>query len=426
MALPLIVIVLAIVVAAVLAYGTDPNWAHFHRGMDLIIWSRQWQWPLLAVSVALCLILLVIVISGKRRAWWLIGLLPVLVLFTHRFITGPAATSKVVENPTFIAADRATFLHENDYIVGVRFADSAYAFPFSVLYGAPAVIQNDQDQRMILLWSPYANKATAYSITRDLKARDLEVVSWPANAMLLYNSRLGQFINGITAKTTKSQTPTGFRLPMRAVKEMWADWRQQYPHSLVMAPLNANWETAPSSPLPPRYPMPTTQPTDFRRVCLVSAVEPVAVPSDSISDVPLNLSAGGLPILVLRDALSGQALAFDRHVGTDLFPRFAKTSDARRPTAVMVDTDTATEWSIAGVALQGASETRGQSLRPLIVEDGLYWDVMKFWLPDLHPIDSAALATAIADVPQIRNQQTNQNQTQNRRRRGGGGGAGGN
>jgi hypothetical protein len=415
MALPLIVIVLAAVAAAVLAYGTDPNWARFHHGIEFILWSRQWQWVLLSVSLVFCLVLLVIVVSGKRRAWWLIGLLPILVLYSHRFLTGPAAASKVVEDPPFVDADRAGFLRDNDYVVGVKFGDSAYAFPYCVLYSAPAVIRSEQDQRMILLWSPYANKATAYSISRDLRARDLEVVSWPANAMLLFNSRLGQFINGITSQTTKNQTPTGFRLPIRAVKEMWADWRQQYPHCLVMAPLNADWQTAPSSPLPPRYAMPTTQPADFRRVCVVAGTAPIAVPSDDITDVPLNLSAGGTPVLLMRDGVYGQTVAFDRHVQYDLIPRFAKTSDPRRPTAVMVDIDTDTEWSVAGQALQGARETRGRSLTPMIAEDGLYWDVMKFWMPDLKAIDADTLAAAVTEPPSLQNQQANRGQ--NRRRR---------
>jgi hypothetical protein len=181
-----------------------------------------------------------------------------------------------------------------------------------------------------------------------------------------------------------------------------------------MAPINADWQTAPSSPLPPKYPMPTTQPADFRRVCVVDSA--IAVPSDDITDVPLNLSAAGTPTLLMRDILTGQALAFDRHVQFDLIPRFAKTSDARRPTAVMVDIDTDTEWSVAGQALQGSRETRGRSLTPMIAEDGLYWDVMKFWLPDLKSIDTDTLAAAVTAPPSLQSQQQ-ASRGQNRRRR---------
>jgi len=161
--------------------------------------------------------------------------------------------------------------------------------------------------------------------------------------------------------------------------------------------------------------MPTTQPADFRRVCVVAGTAPIAVPSDDITDVPLNLSAGGTPVLLMRDGVYGQTVAFDRHVQYDLIPRFAKTSDPRRPTAVMVDIDTDTEWSVAGQALQGARETRGRSLTPMIAEDGLYWDVMKFWMPDLKAIDADTLAAAVTEPPSLQNQQANRGQ--NRRRR---------
>ncbi len=65
-----------------------------------------------------------------------------------------------------------------------------------------------------------------------------------------------------------------------------------------------------------------------------------------------------------------------------------------------------------------ARETRGRTLTPLLVEDRLYWDVMKYWLPELKSVDSAALAAAVAEPPAARTQQQ-ANQIQNRRRRNG-------
>src|SRR5947209_175601 len=78
MTVPLVLIVLATVAAAVLAYGTDPTWAQFSHGIDVILWSRRLQWPLIVVALLLCLALLALVIAAKRRAWWLVALLPIL------------------------------------------------------------------------------------------------------------------------------------------------------------------------------------------------------------------------------------------------------------------------------------------------------------------------------------------------------------
>jgi hypothetical protein len=400
--LPVILILLALAASAVLAYGTHPTWAQFNHGIDLILWSRRLQWPLIVTAMLLCVALLVLVVSGKRRAWWLLGLLPILALFLHRFATGPARMVEVVEDPKFVEADQATFLQDDDYVVGVRFGDAAYAFPYCVLYNAPAIVQDERERRMILLWSPYANRAAAYTVARELRARDLEIVSSPANALLLYNSRLGQFINGITAQTNRNEKPAGFREPLPVVKTTWAIWRQASPDTRVMAPLDLRWRSAPRSPVLPKYPMPRRRPelADNRRVCLVAATQPVAVPTEAVKDQPLNLSAGTTPVLLFRPPGEAFARAFDRRVDTDLSPRFTPATDPKHTNVCLVDADTGTEWSAAGVAVEGPKETHGKVLTPLLVDDELYWGVMKFWFPDLRLIDGAALASAAAVPPQ--------------------------
>jgi hypothetical protein len=426
--LPLILILLAAGAAAMLAYGTDPTWAQFNHGLEFIIWSRRLQWPLIVVALLLCLGLLALVIAGKRRAWWLIALLPILALFLHRFVTGPARTVEVIEDPTFVDAEQATFLQDGDYVIGVHFADQAYAFPYSVVYGAPAVVVSDRERRMILLWSAFANRAMVYTVGRDVRGRDLEIVSSPANALLIYNSRLGQFINGITGQTTRGERPTGFREPLSITKLPWADWRAQSPESHVMSPLDMRWRTAPSRPLSPRYPTPRSRPelADNRSIALVAATQPIAVPVDAVKQTPLNLTAGKTPVLLFRDGATGSLRAFDRHVDEDLSPRFSAvlTTDPKHPEIALVDADTDTQWSAGGVAVNGPKETHGKRLAPLPAEDGLYWGIMKFWYPDLHLVGSEELAAAVTPgeqaavaAPATQPQQRNKATPPTRRRR---------
>ena len=49
-----------------------------------------------------------------------------------------------------------------------------------------------------------------------------------------------------------------------------------------------------------------------------------------------------------------------------------------------MDSDTNSEWTIDGVEVEGPKEMHGLALKPLQVEDDLYWNVMKFWYPGLH------------------------------------------
>src|SRR5207302_2253924 len=115
-----------------------------------------------------------------------------------------------------VSAEQAPFLADGDYVVALHFGDTDYAYPYSILYRAPVVIQSDHDKRLVVMWSAFANRASAALVRRDIKARDLEVVSMPANALLLYNSRGGQFINGLTWLTVRRQRPTGFVAPIIA------------------------------------------------------------------------------------------------------------------------------------------------------------------------------------------------------------------
>ena len=112
--------------------------------------------------------------------------------------------------PTFISARGATFLMDDDWVVGLTNEGDPTAYPFSVLYPAPLVVQADQFTPMLLMWSPFANRAVAVKIDRSIKARELEILSMPANTLLVYNARIGQFINGVTGKTPAGQKPDGF------------------------------------------------------------------------------------------------------------------------------------------------------------------------------------------------------------------------
>ena len=86
MLLPVALLFFAIVSAAVVAYGTNPDLARFgETGVQAIMLCRRMQWPMVTLSVVLCVIVIALVIAGKRRAWWLIDLAPVLALFLHRF-----------------------------------------------------------------------------------------------------------------------------------------------------------------------------------------------------------------------------------------------------------------------------------------------------------------------------------------------------
>ena len=133
----------------------------------------------------------------RDSPWWLIGLAPVLALFAHRFATDPTARMASVEDPVFLPAAQASFVADDDFVVGLPFGDKCYAYPYAALYSTPVVIHAQHDKRVLVMWSPTANRALATTVKRDLRARHLDVVSTPANALLLYDTARAQFISAL-------------------------------------------------------------------------------------------------------------------------------------------------------------------------------------------------------------------------------------
>ncbi len=385
MLLPALLIAAAVLLAAVGAYGTEPLWAQYTHGLTLLTLAFRLRWLLAAVSIGLCLTVIGLVVAGRRRAWWLLGLSPVLALFVHQFATSPMSWWKVADNPPCVAASEAGYLDGADWVVGVRFADQWWAYPLSGLYQTPLIVRDVHEKRMLLMWSPFANRAIAVPLGRQVRSRDLQIVSMPANALLCYNVRLGEFINGLTGLTLDGKIPTGFHAPLPVRVCDWNQWRMAHPDTLVMA----GPRRFPTGPLLPYYPLPPANwgHNPQTRIAFFPATQPAALPLADIPAVPLNIHAAGRPLLVWRDG-NGVHL-FDRRLPEQLTPRFrAVAAAARRDGKVfMLDSDTPSTWSAAGIALDGP--LKGQKLVPVPCEENLYWGVMKFWYPNLQMAEPA-------------------------------------
>jgi hypothetical protein len=375
----------ATVLAGVVAYGTHPLWAQYHHGLDFILLSRQLQWPFIVLSLIATLALVGTIIAGRRRAGWLIGLAPVLALFGHRFATDPISGMAAIESPVFVAPDAAAgFIDNDDYIVGLTFEGKNYAYPFAALYSTPAVIHAEHDKRLLVMWSAPANRVLAFTITRDVKARDLDIVSTPANALLMYDTSRGVFINGLTGRTVDGKKPDGFLNSVHTVKMPWWKWRVAFPDTQVMVPAGKLAAKAPKQPMSPTCPMPpidTKHAADLK-VVLIGTQSPAAVQSASLGLAPVNLSADGVPVMAFRDPATSAARGFRRKID-DLSPRFKANRDPKRAGVLFIDTDTNSGWNAAGVAIEAKKDFRGKRLPAVPVDDELSWGVVKFWYPQL-------------------------------------------
>ena len=390
MFIPLLLLTLAVLAGAVVAYGANPVWAQYAHGLDFIVWTRRLEWPLVALSLILCLALLGLIVSGKRRAWWLIGLGPVLALFVHRFVTDPAGGLGVIDNPTFVAAAENPSIADDDYVVGLHFGDFAYAYPYSLLFDNPVVIQADHDKRLMLTWSAFANRAVANTISHDLRARDIEIVSMPANALLLYNRSNGQFINALKGQLVKGGKPLGFGTPVVVSTTTWKQWRELNPQTKLMRPPPGPQRSSapPHGPIQPAYPMPPAI-LDYpagSSIILIGTTQPAALKSDDVGAEPVRVQVDGGPAFVFRESPQRPVRAFSCYLKKqELFPRFRLDREHKVKNSMFIDSDTGSSWSAGGAWVGGPykKEMAGSRLTPLPVQDHLYWGVMKYWYPDL-------------------------------------------
>jgi hypothetical protein len=254
------------------------------------------------------------------------------------------------------------------------------------------LIRTGREKPVVLFWSAWANRALAFYADRDLRASDLDIVSTPDDSLLVYNSRLGEFINATTGVTTAGAVPTGIHAPLPVYKTTWLNWRTVHPDTLIAALRGADGDF--SAPQPQKDPLPGNDPalTDRRRVCLVASTQPLAVPMNAVTDRPLNLTSGQTPVLLVR--VNGMVRAFSRELPGDLVPRFSPFVDAKHKNVAWIDSDTNSEWTDTGIQVEGPKDMHGMTLRPLTVEDDDYFNVLKFWYPDLHIASDQEIAAA--------------------------------
>ena len=96
--------------AAAVAFGCDPSVADRAGGVELIRWMYRLQWLFIGSTVVCALALVALVVTGKRRGYWLIGLIPVLAMFAWRFGISPARPGAVDDQPAFVQSLRTDWL----------------------------------------------------------------------------------------------------------------------------------------------------------------------------------------------------------------------------------------------------------------------------------------------------------------------------
>jgi hypothetical protein len=286
-----------------------------------------------------------------------------------------------VHHPEFVAAAQATFLQDDDIVLGVASGGVARAFPAADLAQHGAVSDQLPDGPISVTWCGVCNTGIAFRanvkgqtlrfqfdrmVAANEVQKDLETGS-------SWQQATGEAIDGPLKGTRLTLYPS--------LRTTWAAWRKRYPHTMVLRPLPGYAERMPEL---------------SRRIKAVTRVGPEGAPNGAL-DVDQRLPAretvaglevgreavaypfpdlriarvvndrvGGLPIVIVHQPSSDTTTAFEARARGKVLEFQAGNDDA----SSVIDLETGSTWNAHGLCLEGP--LKGTQLKQVIL-------VPQFW-----------------------------------------------
>ena len=286
-----------------------------------------------------------------------------------------------VQNPEFVTAAQATFLQDEDILLGVTSGKVAKAYPAADLAQHGAVSDTVPDGPISVTWCGVCNTGVVFRavvqgrtlhfnydrmVAGNEVQKDLETgTSW--------QQATGQAIDGPLKGTRLTLYPV--------VRTTWAEWRMQHPNTTVLKPLPGYDE---------RIPTLSKRIRDLTRVIAeglprgvssadgrLPARETVAgleVGSDAVA-YPfsalriarvVNDRVGNLPVVIVHQPSSDTTTGFDARAKGKVL-KFQAANDAA---SVLTDVETRSTWNAYGLCLDGP--LKGTQLKPVTLV-GQFW-----------------------------------------------------
>lgn len=270
-----------------------------------------------------------------------------------------------VQHPEFVAASEATFLQDDDILLGVASGKVAKAFPAADLAQHGAVADQLPDGAISVTWCGVCNTGLVFRAA--VKGRTLHFqydrmvggneVQKDAETGTSWQQASGEAIDGPLK---------GTRLKLySSVRTTWAEWRTRYPHTLVLKPLPGYAERMPIL---------------SRRIKDVTRVGPAGAPNGALTVDPrlparetvagleagremvaypfsqlriarvVNDRVGGLPIVIVHQPSSDTTTAFEARAKGKVLTFEAANDDA----SAVTDRQTRSTWNAYGRCLEGS------------------------------------------------------------------------
>jgi hypothetical protein len=286
-----------------------------------------------------------------------------------------------VHHPEFVASSEATFMEDDDVLLGVTSGGLAKAYPAGDLSQHGAVFDELPDGPISVTWCGVCN--TGLVFRAKVKGRTLHFqydrmvganeVQKDLETGTSWQQATGEAIDGPLKGTRLTLYP--------AIRTTWAEWRRRYPHTMVLKPLPGYAERMPGR---------------SRRIKDVTRVGPVGAPNGARAldqRLPARETVAGLEIgretvaypfselriaRVVNDRVSGQPMVVIHQPSSDTTTAFEARAKGRALTfqaangdaSSVIDLETRSTWNAYGLCLEGP--LKGTQLKQVML-------VPQFW-----------------------------------------------
>jgi len=286
-----------------------------------------------------------------------------------------------IHKPEFVRAPEATFLQDDDILLGVTSGTVAKAFPAADLAQHGAVSDVMPDGPISVTWCGVCNTGVVFRAR--VKGRTLHFqydrmvganeVQKDAETGSSWQQATGEAIDGPLMGTRLTLLPV--------VRTTWGEWRRRYPRTLVLKPLpgyaermpgtstriKANTRVGPDGAPKGALALDVRLPARETVAGLEIGREAVAYPFSMLRVARVvNDRVGGLPVVIVHQPSSDTTTAFDaRAKGKPL--TFEPANDEA---SSVIDRETRSTWNAYGLCLDGP--LKGTQLKQVIL-------VPQFW-----------------------------------------------
>ena len=293
----------------------------------------------------------------------------------------PAMPYTAVHHPEFVDAAAATFLQDDDIVLGVVSGRVARAFPAADLAQHGAVSDRMPDGPISATWCGVCNTGLVFRAEVNGRALHFEYdrmvaaneVQKDAETGSSWQQAIGEAIDGPLKGTRLTIYPS--------VRTSWAEWRRRYPDTTVLKPLPGYLERLPvlgariknvtrvgpdgapngALAVDPRLPPRATV------AGLEIGRETVAYPFPALRAARVvNDRVGGVPIVVVHQPSSDTTTAFEARAGG----RTLTFDAANGNESAANDRETRSTWNAYGLCLDGP--LKGTQMKPVTL-------VPQFW-----------------------------------------------